>query len=54
VISSGKTRFSSGKAKAFDRIDFNILMQKLINMRVHPILINWIATWDRLHKSMVG
>jgi hypothetical protein len=43
-------------SKAFDRIDFNILMQKLINMRVHPILINWIANFltDRSQRTRIG
>ena len=29
--------------KAFDRIDFNILLEKLYGMGIHPVLINWIA-----------
>ena len=43
-------------SKAFDRIDFNILMQKLINMRVHPSLINWIANFltDRSQRIKIG
>jgi hypothetical protein len=43
-------------SKAFDRIDFNILMQKLINMRVHPSLINWIANFltDRSQRTKIG
>ena len=43
-------------SKAFDRIDFNILMQKLINMRVHPILINWIANFltDISQRTRIG
>ena len=40
-------------SKAFDRIDFNILLQKLINMGIHPVLINWIANFltDSLQES---
>ena len=30
-------------SKAFVRIDFDILSEKLRRMAVHPILINWIA-----------
>ena len=43
-------------SKDFDRIDFNILMQKLINMRVHPFLINWIANFltDRSQRTRIG
>ena len=43
-------------SEAFDRIDFNILMQNLINMRVHPILINWIANFltDRSQRTRIG
>jgi hypothetical protein len=43
-------------SKAFDRIDFNILKQILINMRVHPILINWIANFltDRSQRTRIG
>ena len=30
-------------SKAFDRIDHNVLLRKLQQMAVHPVLINWIA-----------
>ena len=32
-------------SEAFDRIDLNILWEKLHRMRVHPVLINWIANF---------
>ena len=43
-------------SKAFDRIDFNILLQKLINMGIHPVLINWIANFltDRRQRTRIG
>ena len=39
-------------SKAFDRIDFNILIQRLKNMRIHPILINWIANFQKKSKEV--
>ena len=30
-------------SKAFDRIDHNIVLDKLQRMDVHPVLVNWIA-----------
>ncbi len=43
-------------SKAFDRIDFNILLQKLINMGIHPVLINWITNFltDRRQRTRIG
>ena len=43
-------------SKAFDRIDFNILLQKLINMGIHPVLTNWIANFltDRGQRTRIG
>ena len=43
-------------SKAFDRIDFNILLQKLINIGIHPVLINWIANFltDRRQRTRIG
>ena len=40
-------------SKAFDRIDFNILSEKLHRMGVHPVLINWIANFltDRKQRT---
>ena len=32
-------------SRAFDRIDFNILAEKLHRMGVHPGLINWIENF---------
>ena len=32
-------------SKTFDRIDFNILLEKLYGMGIHPVLINWIANF---------
>ena len=43
-------------SKAFDGIDFNILLQKLINIGIHPVLINWIANFltDRRQRTRIG
>ena len=43
-------------SKAFDRIDFNILLQKLINIGIHPVLINWIANFltNRRQRTRIG
>ena len=43
-------------SKVFDRIDFNILLQNLINMGIHPVLINWIANFltDRRQRTRIG
>ena len=43
-------------SKAFDRIDHNVLLRKLQQMTVHPILINWIADFlsDRLQRTKIG
>ena len=43
-------------SKAFDRTDFNILLQKLINIGIHPVLINWIANFltDRRQRTRIG
>jgi hypothetical protein len=30
-------------SKAFDRIDRNVLLRKVQQMAVHPVLINWIT-----------
>ena len=32
-------------SKAFDRLDHNILLEKLKDMEVHPVLLNWIANF---------
>ena len=32
-------------SKAFDRIDHTILVRKLINLGVHPVLISWICSF---------
>ena len=43
-------------SKAFDRIDHNILLEKLQLMAVHPVLINWIADFlsNRLQRTRIG
>ena len=43
-------------SKAFDRIDHNILLIKLMTMDVHPVLINWIANFltGRKQRTRVG
>ena len=43
-------------SKAFDRIDFNILLQELINMGIPPVIINWIANFltDRRQRTRIG
>ena len=43
-------------SKAFDRIDFNIPLQKLINIGIHPVLINWITNFltDRRQRTRIG
>ena len=43
-------------SKAFDRIDHNILLRKLQEMAVHPVLINWIADFlsNRLQRTRIG
>ena len=43
-------------SKAFDRIDYNILLHKLEQMSVHPVLINWIANFlsGRKQRTRVG
>ncbi len=42
-------------SKAFDRIDYNILLHKVEQMNVHPVLINWIANFlsDRKQRTRV-
>jgi hypothetical protein len=42
-------------SKAFDRID-NVLLRKLQQMAVHPVLINWIADflYNRLQREKIG
>ena len=42
-------------SKAFDRIDLNILSEKLHRMGVHPVLINWIANFlnDRKQRTRI-
>ena len=32
-------------SKAFDRLDHNILLKKLKDMEIHPVLLNWIANF---------
>ena len=34
-------------AKAFDRIDHDIILRKVQTLEVHPLLINWIADFLR-------
>ena len=43
-------------SKAFDRIDYNILLHKLQILDVHPVLINWVACFllDRQQRTRVG
>ena len=43
-------------SKAFDRIDHNIVLDKLQRMDVHPVLVNWVASFlsDRLQRTRVG
>ena len=43
-------------SKAFDRIDHNVLLRKLQQMAVHPVLINWFADFlsNRLQRTKVG
>ena len=40
-------------SKAFDRIDHNILLMKLSNLNVPPILINWCANFLQDHQFRV-
>ena len=37
--------------KAFDRIDHNIVLNKLLQMGIHPVLIDWIANFLTIYKS---
>ncbi len=43
-------------SKAFDRLDHNILLKKLKDMEIHPVLLNWIANFltDRQQRTHVG
>ena len=43
-------------SKAFDWIDFNILLEKLYGVGIHPVLINWIANFrtGREQRTRVG
>jgi hypothetical protein len=43
-------------SKAFDRLDHNILLKKLKDMEIHPLLLNWIANFltDRQQRNRVG
>ena len=43
-------------SKAFDRLDHNILLEKLKDMEVHPVLLNWIANFltGRQQRTRVG
>ena len=43
-------------SKAFDRIDHNIVLDKLQRMDVHPVLVNWIADFlsGRMQRTRVG
>ena len=43
-------------SKAFDRLDHNILVKKLKDMEIHPVLLNWIAKFltDRQQRTRVG
>ena len=43
-------------SKAFDRIDLNILLEKLYGMGIQPVLSNWIANFltGREQRSRVG
>ena len=43
-------------SKAFDRIDLNILLEKLYGMGIQPVLINWIANFlaGREQRTRVG
>ena len=42
-------------SKAFDRVDHNVLLKKLVQMAAHPVLINWIADFlpNRLHRTKI-
>ena len=43
-------------SKAFDRLDHNILLKKLKDIEIHPVLLNWIANFltDRQQRTRVG
>ena len=45
-------------SKAFDRVDHNhyVLLKKLVQMAVHPALINWIADFlsNSLQRTKIG
>ena len=43
-------------SKAFDRLDHNILLKKLKDMEIHPVLLNWIANFltDRQQSSFLS
>ena len=43
-------------SKALGRIEFNILLEKLYGMGIHPVLINWIANFltGREQRTRVG
>ena len=47
---------TGANSKAFDRIDHNISLNKLLQMGVHPALINWISNFstDRQQRIRVG
>ena len=42
-------------SKAFDRVDHIVLMKKLVQMAVYPVLINWIADFlsNRLQRTKI-
>ena len=42
-------------SKAFDRVDHNVLLKKLVQMAFHPVLINWIADFlsNRLQRTKI-
>ena len=43
-------------SKVFDRLDHNILLKKLKDMEIHPVLLDWIANFltDRQKRTRVG
>ena len=40
-------------SKAFDRVDHNIILRKLEDLDIHPLLLNWIANNLRDRKQRV-
>ena len=42
-------------SKVFDRVDHNVLLKKLVQMAVHPVLIDWIADFlsNRLQRTKI-